>query len=242
MAAAGVGWRDGKSHGTEPDAIEAIKLCLDHGANINAVADKGQNALQGASLRGADTVIAWLMSHGADVNAKDKVVQTFSAKVSALGTSTVPASLACNACSGAFTATSSASWVVITSIAEGSVHFNVFSNTSSSPRKAVIQVEGARNKATLTIDQDGSTAPVLNRKIVYLYQHLLRREPDASEFALWTGQGAAALARMIADVFDNSLDKTMLYNLILERAPTPSELDLDLAELIGSAEFLAKFQ
>ncbi len=54
MLAAGVGWRDGKSHGSEPDAIEAIKLCLDHGVDINAAADdEGQTALHGAVQRGS---------------------------------------------------------------------------------------------------------------------------------------------------------------------------------------------
>lgn len=356
MAAAGVGWRDGKSHGTEPDAIEAIKLCFNRGADINAVTDKGQTALQGASLRGADTVISWLMSHGADVNTKDKIVQTFSAKVSALGTSTgglspsVPANLACTACSGTFSASSSAPWLVITSVAGGSIGFNVFSNTSSSSRTAVIQVSGVGNRVTVTIDEAGSTAPVLNRQIAYLYQHILGREPDASGLALWTGppgaNAAQPLGSLTADLLDsaeardsdfkamamyqaingsapeysiwletlqalrhgktaesqfkailggsscaveclyrNMLDRapvsselaagiaaqpfalftrlftspefrstglyvTMLYYLILERAPNPSELALWLntggngqsAGLTGSAEFLARFQ
>ncbi len=209
MAAAGVGWRDGKSHGTEPDAIEAIKLCLDRGADINAVADKGQTALQGASLRGADTVISWLISRGADVNKKEKIVQTFSTKVSALGTSTaglapsVPASLACTACSGTFSASSSAPWLVITSIAGGSIGFNVFINTSSSPRTAVIQVSGVSNKVILTIEEAGSTAPLPNRQIAYLYQHILGREPDASELARWTN-AAESLSSLASDLADSA--------------------------------------
>ena len=214
MAAAGVGWRDGKSHGAEPDAIEAIKLCLDHGANINAVADKGVTALQGASLRGADTVIAWLMSHGADVNARDKIVQTFSAKVSALGTSTgglapsVPASLECKSCTGTLTASSSAPWLVITSVAGGAIRFNVFTNTSSAPRTGSMQVSGVSNKVTVTIDEAGSTAPLLNRQVAYLYQHVLGREPDASDLALWTGASVAgaaqALGRMTVELLDSA--------------------------------------
>jgi ankyrin repeat protein len=208
MAAAGVGWRDGKSHGTEPDAIEAIELCLDRGADINAVTDKGQTALQGASLRGADTVISWLMSRGADVNKKEKIVQTFSAKVSALGTSTgglspsVPASLACTACSGTFSASSSAPWLVVTSVAGGSIGFNVFTNTSSSPRTAAIQVSGVSNKVTVTIDEAGSTAPVLNRQVAYLYQHILGREPDASGLARWTN-ATQALSSLTSELLDS---------------------------------------
>jgi ankyrin repeat protein len=218
MAAAGIGWRDGKSHGTEADAIEAIKLCLDRGANINAVADKGQTALQGASLRGADTVIAYLISRGADVNAKDEkgrntlgnLVQTFSAKVSAAGTSTggvapsVPATLECKACTGKLTATSSAGWLAITSTAGGAISFNVFGNTSKSARTGVIQVTGASNKVTVTIEEAGSEAPVLKREVTYLYQHVLGREPDAAGLARWTGRGATALGRMTRDLLESA--------------------------------------
>ena len=153
MVAAGVGWRDGKSHGAESDAIKAIELCLDHGADINAATGKGETALHGATMRGANTVISYLVSRGADVNAKNEkgraaftdIVQEFSAQVPATGTSTdgyspsVPATLACNACSGTFTATSSAPWVLITSVADGAIAFNVFSNISTSPRAATLE-------------------------------------------------------------------------------------------------------
>jgi hypothetical protein len=113
------------------------------------------------------------------LNAKDEkghntlgnIVQTFSAKVSALGTST--GGLA----PGTLTASSSAPWLVITSITGSSVGFNVFGNTSTSPRTGVIQAAGAANKATLTIGEAGSTAPVLNRQVTYLYQRILVREP-----------------------------------------------------------------
>lgn len=76
MVAAGTGWRDGKSHGNEPDAIEAIKICLDHRVDINAASDTGETALHGAAGRGADQVIAFLSIHGADINAKDKKGRT----------------------------------------------------------------------------------------------------------------------------------------------------------------------
>jgi ankyrin repeat protein len=160
MAAAGVGWRDGKSHGTESDAIEAIKICLDHGAKINTATGKGQTALHGASVREANDVVAFLVSHGANPNAKDDkghralgmVVQTFSAKVPAEGTRT-PASLACDACTGTLSATSTAPWLVITSTDGGQIAFNVLPNPTQSPRSATIQVAGTTNKVTVTITQ-----------------------------------------------------------------------------------------
>jgi ankyrin repeat protein len=76
MFAAGVGWRDGKSHGVEEDALQAMQICLDRGVSINAADDQGNTALHGAASRGADQVIAFLAAHGADVNAKDKKGRT----------------------------------------------------------------------------------------------------------------------------------------------------------------------
>ncbi len=209
MVAAGVGWRDGKSHGSEPDAIKAIEMCLDHGADINAATDKGETALHGATMRGANTVISYLVSRGADVNAKNEkgraaftdIVQEFSAQVPASGTSTggyypsKPATLVCNACSGTFTATSSAPWVVVTSIANGSIAFNVFSNISTSPRTATVEAARPGNKAVLTITQAPSTEPLLNREVAFLYQRILGREPDP-------GQPQLRLANLAADLMN----------------------------------------
>jgi ankyrin repeat protein len=246
MAAAGVGWRDGKSHGTESDAIIAIQLCLDHGANVNASTEKGDNALTGASLRNAEAVLAFLRAHGAIVGTKDTVVQTFSAKVSALGTSTnglapsVPANLACKDCTGTLTAASSAPWLVITATANGSIAFNVFSNTGTGPRTGTIQVTGSSNKVTLTVEQAGSTAPLLNRQVACLYQHILGREPDA---AALTRANTAGLARLAADLIDNG-PPAKLYRLLLEREPDASELASEHAveSLLANPEFLAKFR
>ena len=207
MLAAGVGWRDGKSHGAESDAIKAIELCLARGADINAASDKGETALHGATMRGANTVISYLVSRGANVNAKNEkgrpaftdIVQEFSAQVPASGTSTAgyypskPATLACNACSGTFTATSSAPWVVIASVANGSIAFNVFSNISASPRTAIIQAARPGNKAILTITQAASTEPVIKRQVALLYQQILGREPDPGQPKLPLADLAAEL-------------------------------------------------
>ncbi len=48
MVAAGVGWSDGQSHGSQADAPEALKLCLEWGGDVNAVNDGG---LHGAAWR-----------------------------------------------------------------------------------------------------------------------------------------------------------------------------------------------
>lgn len=243
MAAAGVGWRDGKSHGAESDAIAAIQLCLDRGADINAATDKGDNALTGASLRNSEALLSYLRTHGATIDAKDTIVQTFSAQVSAAGTSTAgfapstPASLACKDCLGALTATSSAAWLVITSTVNGSIAFNVFSNPGTAPRTGTIQVTGATNKVTLTVEQAGSVAPLLNREVAYLYQRILGREPDATGLARASTDG---LARLATDLLDGG-SVAKLYELLLDRAPSEPER-AGLAGLFSSAEFTGKFR
>jgi uncharacterized protein len=79
MIAAGMGWRGGfdtnRHRGTEPGAIETMKLCLALGADINAVNNDKQNALHGAVGRG-ESVLEFLVQHGADLQARDKKGQT----------------------------------------------------------------------------------------------------------------------------------------------------------------------
>ena len=72
MIAAGVGWSDGQSHGSQADAPEALKLCLEWGGDVNAVNDEGYTALHGASFRGANEVVQFLVDHGAKMDVKSK--------------------------------------------------------------------------------------------------------------------------------------------------------------------------
>ena len=75
MAAAGVGTSEADTTGrykTQAQAIEAIQLLLDRGADVNAVATDGRTAVHGAALQGYDDVIKYLAAHGADLQAKDK--------------------------------------------------------------------------------------------------------------------------------------------------------------------------
>jgi ankyrin repeat protein len=79
MIAAGVGKRAGgdeddpRERGTERDAIEAVKLCLDHGVDINAFNDNGDTALHGAT---GDTLIRFLVEKGARVDTQNRAKQT----------------------------------------------------------------------------------------------------------------------------------------------------------------------
>ena len=61
---------------TQNDAIEAIRLCLDHGADVNAFNVNGQTALHAAAGRGADAVVKFLAERGAKVTFKDKQGRT----------------------------------------------------------------------------------------------------------------------------------------------------------------------
>ena len=80
MAAAGLGSKEEDSTGrfkTEAEAIEAIQLCLDAGADINTAANgQGQTALHAAALKGWDKVVQYLADHGANLNVKDKQGKT----------------------------------------------------------------------------------------------------------------------------------------------------------------------
>ena len=76
MAAAGLGWRYGLSQVSEADAIHAIELCLKAGVDINAANAKGQTALHGAAMRGANQIVQFLVDHGARLDATDKENRT----------------------------------------------------------------------------------------------------------------------------------------------------------------------
>jgi ankyrin repeat protein/glyoxylase-like metal-dependent hydrolase (beta-lactamase superfamily II) len=72
MAASGFGWRYGDSQIQEQAALEAVKLCVELGADVNASNDSGETALHGAALRGADQIAQYLVEKGAKLDAKDK--------------------------------------------------------------------------------------------------------------------------------------------------------------------------
>ena len=79
MAAAGLGTKEEDTtgrHKTQPEAIEAIKLCLENGVDINAVDGSGRTALYGAALQGFDQVVQFLADHGAKLDTKDRQGRT----------------------------------------------------------------------------------------------------------------------------------------------------------------------
>ena len=72
MAAAGVGYRQGESPGTEAEALEAVKLAVELGDDVNAANGIGFTALHGAAVRGANSIIQFLVDKGARLNARDR--------------------------------------------------------------------------------------------------------------------------------------------------------------------------
>jgi uncharacterized protein len=75
MAAAGLGSKEEDTVGrkkTEADSIDAIKVCLEGGVDVNAVDGRGQTALYGAALQGYDEVVKFLLAHGANPAIKDQ--------------------------------------------------------------------------------------------------------------------------------------------------------------------------
>jgi ankyrin repeat protein len=82
IAAAGLGFWEGESPGTNQEALEAVKLAVQLGNDVNASADfgksqisdarwSGSTALHGAAIRGADSVVQYLVDQGARMDVKN---------------------------------------------------------------------------------------------------------------------------------------------------------------------------
>ena len=75
MVASGVdiwnpGEDGGSGQGSEPEALEAVKMLVDLGLDVNAANDRGETALHGAAYRGANTIVEYLVSKGAKIDAR----------------------------------------------------------------------------------------------------------------------------------------------------------------------------
>jgi ankyrin repeat protein len=74
MLAAGIGYVEGqRRYRPEPDALEAVKLALAAGVDVNATNANGQTALHGAVYRAANSVIRLLVTSGARTDFQDEL-------------------------------------------------------------------------------------------------------------------------------------------------------------------------
>ena len=72
MAAAGVNWVLAQTWTEGPDQLlEAVKLCVDLGMDVNQANSMGVTALHGAANRGSDDIVRLLIAHGANLTAQD---------------------------------------------------------------------------------------------------------------------------------------------------------------------------
>ncbi len=76
MAAAGVNWVGGQTYTESKQFLEAVQLCLEKGADVNAVNSMGITAVIGAANRGSDDILELLVKKGASLNVKDKQGRT----------------------------------------------------------------------------------------------------------------------------------------------------------------------
>lgn len=77
MAASGINWIPGQTYShSEADYVEAVKLCLDRGAPVNATNSLGMMAMHGAANRGWESIIQILADHGAKLDVKDNAGRT----------------------------------------------------------------------------------------------------------------------------------------------------------------------
>jgi uncharacterized protein len=78
MAAAGMNWTFAQTYdeGTE-QLLEAVKLCFELGMSVNDVNSMGLTALHAAANRpGSESIIQWLVDHGAKLDVKDNEGRT----------------------------------------------------------------------------------------------------------------------------------------------------------------------
>ena len=69
MVAAGVGTSSpGEDPGTEPDVIEAVKVAIELGGELNGIDDKGETVMHGAAYKHLPALVNFLAEAGADIN------------------------------------------------------------------------------------------------------------------------------------------------------------------------------
>jgi ankyrin repeat protein len=77
MAAAGINWVYAQTYDEgQAQLLEAVKLCVGLGLDVNDVNSMGLTAIDGAANRGSDEIIKYLFEKGARLDVKDKEGRT----------------------------------------------------------------------------------------------------------------------------------------------------------------------
>jgi uncharacterized protein len=72
QVAAGIGWVEGITYEwSQAQTLEAVKMLIDLGLDVNAQADTGRTALHGAAHKGRPDVVQVLFDHGAKLDVRD---------------------------------------------------------------------------------------------------------------------------------------------------------------------------
>jgi len=75
MVAAGIaifipGEDGGSLPGQEDEVLEAVRMCVELGTDVNATNFRDETALHGAAFRGVNRIVEYLVEHGADLDAR----------------------------------------------------------------------------------------------------------------------------------------------------------------------------
>ena len=74
MLAAGVAiFNEGDDAGTEAETLQAVKLLVEGGADVNQIDDNGETAVHGAAYRGHNSVVQHLADHQAKLDVKNRI-------------------------------------------------------------------------------------------------------------------------------------------------------------------------
>jgi uncharacterized protein len=76
LVASGIGWMANHSANVPGGWLDAVRYCVEIGADVNAVDNRGYTALHGAAYLGENEVVKFLVSKGAKINAKSKAGDT----------------------------------------------------------------------------------------------------------------------------------------------------------------------
>ena len=167
-----------------------------------------------------ESICSFTVSPTGPISLTNAVPANGSTPVSVPGSFSVAPSGSCTPTGSTWTASSNASWLIITGGSSGnggSVGTGTYlalSNPTTNTRTAVITfTPSVGNPSVITFTQTGSSATTLDRQVTALYQSILGRDPDPSGYAFWTGPGSTGLgSATLGTMADDFLTSPEAYN------------------------------